>query len=349
MACDLSDQEIRRVFGESGFITGSDATAPLLRQANKAACLSDLTLLLEGETGTGKQVLARAIHQVDEKRRANPFVTVHCSTVNETLAESELFGHERGAFSGAVGTRRGLFQAAHGGTLLLDDVNDLPPVLQAKLLDVLQRNVVRAVGSDRESAIDVRIIAASNQPLAPMVRRNTFRADLFYRLNVVRLALPPLRERREDLPALILAFARRHQDVYPGITSVDPQLTLYLATQRFEGNIRELEHSVQRTLFLKKEGTSIELRDWVSQAPDSENDANGDPVREAAQTLWKAVAQRGIPYTQVLRRAERYFLEIALSGGAQTRRELASRLQTPERTLYHKLRSHGLASRAAAR
>ena len=191
MTCDQSDQELQRIFEELGFITCSGAMAPLLRQARKAAYLSDITVLLEGETGTGKQILARAIHRLDEKRRSRPFVTVHCSTVNEPLAESELFGHERGAFSGAVSPRRGLFQAAQGGTLLLDDINDLPLTLQSKLLDVLQRSVVRAVGSDREIAVDARVIAASNKQLAGMVRQNTFRADLYYRLKVVHLSVPP--------------------------------------------------------------------------------------------------------------------------------------------------------------
>jgi two-component system, NtrC family, response regulator AtoC len=211
-------------------------------------------VLIEGETGTGQQVLAQAICQLDQKRRSRPFVTVHCSTISEALAESELFGHERGAFSGAVSPRRGLFQAAHGGTLLLDDVNDLPPGLQAKLLDVLQRRVVQAVGSDREVRIDVRIIAASIRALARLVQLNSFRADLYYRLNVVHLSLPPLRERTQDLAALMLAFARRHCDVFPGITGVAPELTEYLSAQRFK--LRELEHGVERTLLAKTEGAS---------------------------------------------------------------------------------------------
>jgi transcriptional regulator with GAF, ATPase, and Fis domain len=162
MTCDHSDEQLRLTFGELGFITGSNATLPLLRQASKAACLSDITVLLEGETGAGKQVLAHAIHQLDRKRCSHPFLTVHCGTINETLAESELFGHERGAFSGAVFSRLGLFQAAHGGTVFLDDVNDLSLSLQAKLLDVLQRAVVRAVGSDREKRVDVRTVISKS-------------------------------------------------------------------------------------------------------------------------------------------------------------------------------------------
>jgi transcriptional regulator with GAF, ATPase, and Fis domain len=196
----LTDNELRQSFDELGFVTGSQELVPLLRHAYKAACVSDITVFLEGETGTGKQVLASAIHRLDQKRRASPFVTMHCGSLSEGLVESELFGHQKGAFTGAVTHRKGLFQSAHGGTLFLDDVNDLPQNLQAKLLDVLQRSRVRAIGSDQEARVDVRIIAASNRPLKPLVLQSNFRADLYHRLNVVRLWLPPLRDRMQDLP-----------------------------------------------------------------------------------------------------------------------------------------------------
>ncbi len=348
MTCDQSDYELRRIFGELGFVALSEPMVGVLRQASKAACLSDITVLLEGETGTGKQVLANAIHRLDQKRRSHPFVTVHCSTINETLAESEFFGHERGAFSGAVAHRKGLFQAARGGTLLLDDINDLPLGLQAKLLDVLQRSVVRAVGSDSEVSIDARIIAASNRPLAEMVRLGRFRADLYYRLNVVHLSLPPLRERTPDLGALVLEFAQRHQDVYPGISTVEPELTAHLASQKFEGNVRELEHCVERMLFRKTEGTSLGLGDWMAQYQSSHNEASRDLVREAAQALWRAVSHDGIPFALVLRLTEKHLLELALSSSPRGRRELAQRLKTSERTLYRRLQSHGLTPRLTA-
>jgi len=342
IAAPSSDEELCELFGNLGFRTGSDTMLPVLRQAHKAAYVSDITILIEGETGTGKQVLAHAVHQLDKKRRNNPFITVHCSTINESLAESELFGHEPGAFSGAINRRKGLFQAAHRGTLFLDDVNDLPLALQPKLLDVIQRSKVRSVGSDAEAPIDVRIVAAANQPLAPLVQQNKFRADLYHRLNVVKVRLPALRERLEDLPALILDFAQRRSDVYPGIVSVDPELVRCLQLHTFPGNVRELEHSVERALFDKTEGSCLELADWMEPAGEGRQESHEDPVGDAAESMLQAIFQGGMPYCTALRQLEKKLLESALTAGGRTRREIASRLQTSERTLYHKLRSFRL-------
>ena len=339
MLSELSDEELRRVFGEMGFISTASSLIPALGLAWKAAQVSDITVLLEGETGTGKQVLAQAIHRLDQKRMSFPFVTAHCSTINEALAESEFFGHERGAFSGAAIERKGLFRTAHRGTLFLDDVNDLPAAIQPKLLDVLQRGVVRAVGSDREVPVDVRIISACNLPLAPMIQQNRFRADLYHRLNVVKLTLPPLRERPEDLAALILTFAKRHRQIYPGISSIEPELVQFLQGQTFEGNVRELEHAVERMLFGKTAGSSLTLPDWMAHC-DEERGGLRDWVGEAADRLSNAIFERKLPYMQAIRQIEERVLEIALRRGGQTRREIAADLQTSERTLYHKMRVH---------
>lgn len=340
-----SSEGLRQVFAEMGFVTGSETLLPVLRQAYKAASVSDVTVLLEGETGTGKQVLARAIHHLDQKRRAYPFVTVHCSTITEPLAESELFGHQRGAFTGATADRLGLFSAANHGTLLLDDVNDLPLAVQPKLLDVIQRNVVRAVGSDREAELDVRVIAASNQPLKPLVLRNRFRSDLYHRLNVIRLTLPPLRQRAPDLPELVLSFARRYSFLYEPIVKVEPELVRFLEDYPLTGNVRELENAVQRMLFAKSEGTTLGLADWLAQCEEDGPETSRDLLGEAAQKLWEAIRRRGLSYAQALRQIDRKVLETALGSGAATRREVARQLQTSERTLYHKIRAHRLGHR----
>lgn len=342
------DTDLLRSFEEIGFVARSPIMVPLLRRAYKAAQASDITVLLEGETGTGKQVLAYAIHQLDQKRSAFPFITVHCSTISEALAESELFGHQRGAFSGAVAARKGLFQAAHRGTLLLDDINDLPFHLQPKLLDVIQRGMVRPVGCDRETRLDVRIIAACNQPLEPLVRDGRFRSDLFHRLNVVKLPLPPLRERGSDVKHLILALARRHNRLYEPIAEVDPELLEFLERKSFLGNIRELENAVQRMLFLKTEGNLLAMSDWLSQAGTENAGAELDPFAEAANAMWNAISQRGVPYAKAVLEIEKRVLETAINSHRGTRREIAQRLQTSERTLYYKMRAHGLSHPAAS-
>jgi len=340
---DLSNDELRETFGQQGFVTASDAMVPILRQALKAASAGDITVLLEGETGTGKQVLAEAIHQLDPKRSQFPFVTAHCSTINETLAESELFGHRRGAFTGAVTERQGLFQTADRGTLMLDEVNDLPLCIQPKLLDVIQRNVVRPLGSDREVPVNTRIIAASNQPLQPLVLERRFRSDLYYRLNVVRLRLPALRDRQDDVAALVSAFAARHKNLYQPIVTVEPDLVSFLRGQSFTGNVRELEHAVVRMLFAKTCGTSLGLEDWIAQAGEEPAEDDRDLIGEAAHNLWQSISRRGISYSQAIRKLEKKVLTTALLSGGRTRREVAKKLRTSERTLYHMIRTHGLA------
>jgi transcriptional regulator with PAS, ATPase and Fis domain len=339
-------EDLREIFARLGFVTASEVMDPILRQALKAALVSDVTILLEGETGTGKQVLAQAIHRLDPKRAGFPFVTAHCSTINETLAESELFGHRRGAFTGALDHRSGLFQTADQGTLFLDEVNDLPLSVQAKLLDAIQRRVVRPVGSDRESPVNTRIIAATNQALQPLVLQRRFRADLHYRLNVVRLRLPSLRERPNDIAALVHSFAKRYENIYGPILAVDQNLVNFLRTQCFTGNVRELENAVVRMLFAKNQGTSLSLEDWIRQDGDGNNEDGRDLIGEAAQTLWQSMSRSGFSYSQAIRKLEQKVLTTALAAGGRTRREVAKSLGTSERTLYHLIRTHRLGNRS---
>lgn len=345
---DASNDELREVFAQLGFVTASDIMAPILRQARKAASVSDVTILLEGETGTGKQVLAQAIHRLDPKRASFPFITAHCSTINETLAESELFGHRRGAFTGAQADRPGLFQSADQGTLFLDEVNDLPLGVQAKLLDALQRRIVRPVGSDREFPVNARIIAASNQPLQPLVLQRRFRADLHYRLNVVRLRLPLLRDRPDDLAALVRTFARRYENIYGPILTVDPDLVEFLRSQCFAGNVRELENAVVRMLFAKTHGASLCREDWFAQAGEERSEEDRDLIGEAADNLWQSISRSELSYAQAMQKLEKKVLAAALLAGGRTRREVAKRLGTSERTLYHLIRTHRLGTRRCA-
>lgn len=335
--------KLREIFTALGFVTTSPSMLPALQCAYKAAQASDTTVLLQGETGTGKQVLARAIHALDQKRGKFPFVTIHCSTVNEDLAESELFGHRKGSFSGAVSSRSGLFQAAEHGTVFLDDVNDLPLRLQPKLLDALQRGSIRPLGADRETTVDVRVIAAANKKLEPLVAEGTFRADLYHRLNVIRLSLLPLRDRGEDLPALVLEFARRYPDLYQRIESLEPDLLQHLRACRFEGNVRELENAVQRTLFMKNDGNSLTRADWLRQESESsEQPSETTGIPSAANLLWMIMLRNELPFPDLMRQIEGELLRRALQAGGKTRREIARFLKTSERTLYHKMSAHGI-------
>jgi len=340
-------EKLREIFSGQGFVTTCPRMTPILQRAYKAARVSDATILLQGETGTGKQILARAIHALDEKRGRYPFISLHCGTVSENLAESELFGHQKGSFSGAISDRAGLFQAADRGTVFLDDVNDLPLHLQPKLLDVLQRGMVRAVGSDKEVRVHARVIAAANRPLEPLVEEGAFRADLFHRLNVIRLSLPPLRDRTEDLPALILEFARRHASLHEQIESLDPDLVSHLEACRFGGNVRELENMVQRMLFLKPEGRSLTRADWLEQDSQTAGDpGHQDGIPEAAKMLLAIMLQQEMSFTDLTKRVEAELLRKALQVGRKTRRELARLLHTSERTLYHKMQAHRISNGA---
>ena len=337
---------LREIFSNLGFVTSSPRMTSVLQCAYKAAQVSDTTILLHGETGTGKQVLARAIHSLDAKRCGFAFVTVHCSTISENLAESELFGHRKGSFSGASASRVGLFPTAERGTVFLDDVNDLALHLQPKLLDVLQRGIVRPLGSDRELPIDVRVIAAANRPLEPLVEKGTFRADLFHRLNVINLRLPPLRERNADIAVLVLEFARRHSTLYRGIESVEPDLVQHFQTCRFDGNVRELENAVQRMLFMKSDGNSLTREDWLQQEVElATRSTDQAEICRAATLLWTVISKQEVPFPDLMWRIEGELLQRALQVGGKTRREIAKLLHTSERTLYHKISSHAVCGR----
>src|SRR4051794_24286894 len=206
--------------------------------------------LLIGESGTGKELAARALHELSP-RSDRPFVAINCGAIPETLIESELFGHVRGSFTGANTDKQGLFEAAHGGTLLLDEVAELPVAMQVKLLRVLQERKVKPVGGVSEREVDVRIVAATNRDLETEVEKGTFRQDLFYRLNVIQLRLPPLRERREDIPLLVDHFSRKFAAEHGrNITGTAPEAMSALMAYHFPGNVRELENLIERAVTL---------------------------------------------------------------------------------------------------
>jgi len=236
--------------GVARALVGQHPVMVKLRALIEKVAPSDATILVTGESGVGKEVVARTIHAMSP-RRDRPFVPVNCAAIPRDLLETEMFGHERGAFTGASGPRQGLFSAAAGGTILLDEIAEMPMDLQAKLLRVLEDGEVRPVGSDRTTKVDVRVIAASNTDLAASVRKGTFREDLYYRLQVVPIVVPPLRERRSDIPVLVDHFLERieQRDPTRKIT-VSREAMVHLWSYDWPGNVRELENMVERLAIL---------------------------------------------------------------------------------------------------
>jgi PAS domain S-box-containing protein len=268
------EQELRAAEGVADMVGESRALAEVLDQARQVAP-TDATVLVTGETGTGKELVARAVHALSP-RREQVLVKLNCAAIPTNLVESELFGHEKGAFTGALARKAGRFELAHGGTLFLDEVAELPVDLQAKLLRVLQEGELERVGGTRTVQVDVRIVAATNQDLAARVKEGTFRADLFYRLNVFPLHLPPLRERREDIPALVGHFARHYAARYgKGEPRVAPESMARLAALDWPGNVRELQHAVERAVILSRDG---ELVFDLEEAPVAGAEARTEPA-----------------------------------------------------------------------
>jgi DNA-binding NtrC family response regulator len=242
-------QELRERYRPENLVGQSPAMVAIYKLVARVAAL-DTTVLIQGETGTGKELVARAIHYASP-RADRPFVVVDCTALPETLFESELFGHERGAFTGAVLSRRGLLESADSGTCFLDEIGELSPTLQAKLLRALQERVVRRVGGNDPIAVNVRVVAATNRDLRKRVEDGAFREDLYYRLNVVSLALPPLRERPSDVPLLAQRFLETYGSAAGKLVSGFARETLeLLSAYAWPGNVRELEHVVERAVAL---------------------------------------------------------------------------------------------------
>jgi transcriptional regulator with PAS, ATPase and Fis domain len=240
--------------GDNVFVRGSHPVMQKIINISKRVAPADSTVLLMGESGTGKELLARFIH-AESRRAANPFIAVNCGAIPADLLEAEMFGHERGAFTGAVSSRMGLFQLANGGTIFLDEIAEMLPALQVKLLRVLQEREIRPVGSERTVRIDVRVLAATNRDLTVEVEKGRFREDLFYRLQVIPIVVPPLRERRSDIPDLVNHFLEKHNQQRPTQKSyITPDAMVYLWEYDWPGNVRELENLIERVVILSEDG-----------------------------------------------------------------------------------------------
>jgi len=246
-------RQVRDKYKLEGIVGRSEPMLQVFKTAARVA-QSDATVLIEGESGTGKEQVARSIHAAS-RRAAGPFVAVDCGAIAEGVLESELFGHARGAFTGAQSTRRGLFEEASNGTLFLDEMGDVGPALQARLLRALQEGEVRRVGANEAIPVDVRVLAATNKDLARQVKEGKFREDLYYRINVVTIRLPPLRERREDIPLLAEHFAAKHGR--PEGAAITPAASELLLAYDWPGNVRELENVIARALALNHSGLVV--------------------------------------------------------------------------------------------
>jgi transcriptional regulator with PAS, ATPase and Fis domain len=221
---------------------------------SKRVAPTDSTVLLMGESGTGKELIARYVHN-HSRRSGNPFIAVNCGAIPSDLLEAEMFGHERGAFTGAVGARMGLFQLANGGTIFLDEIGEMMLPLQVKLLRVLQEREIRPVGAERTIKIDVRVVAASNRDLTAEVEKGRFREDLYYRLQVIPIVIPPLRERRSDIPMLVNHFLDKHNALRPSApVRLTEEAMVHLWEYDWPGNVRELENLIERLVILSEDG-----------------------------------------------------------------------------------------------
>ena len=297
-----------------------------LEVATRAAA-TDVTVLVTGESGTGKERIARFVHD-RSRRREGPFVAINCGALPEPLLESELFGHEKGAFTGAVSGKQGLFEAASTGTLFLDEIGDTPPAMQVKLLRVLQERRVRAVGSTSDRAVDVRLVAATNRMLPDLVKAGAFREDLYYRLHVIPIDLPPLRDRRDDvLPLARQIIARTCRANSCGPCSLSSEALDALLSYRWPGNVRELENAIERGVILAEGQPRIERSDLPPEVRDPQGAV---PVAKPG----------GEP--QTLAEVERLHILATLERFGGNRLSTARALGIGQNTLWRKLKAYGL-------
>jgi two-component system, NtrC family, response regulator AtoC len=308
-----------------GGILGRSRPMQALFQMLETVARSNSTILITGETGTGKEVVARAIHH-NSPRRANRFVAINCSAIPETLLEAELFGHVRGAFTGAVGARQGRFEQAHKGTLFLDEVGTMSTALQMKLLRALQEREFERVGDSQTIKVDVRVIAATNSDLGKMVSEGSFREDLYYRLNVIPIQLPPLRERRDDIPLLVKHFLEKFS---ASATTVSQGAMRLLMAYSWPGNVRQLENAIERAVALSAGRETLDVSDLPSEV---------DASTQATATPFVDFPDDGLNMPAYLAAIEKDLIQRALDRTHGNRNRAADLLGIKRTTLVEKLR-----------
>jgi DNA-binding NtrC family response regulator len=329
-----------------GSLLGDSEAVRRVRSIIEKVAETDATVLVRGESGTGKELVARELHERSTHRRSGNFVAVNCAALPSELIESELFGHEKGAFTGAANRRRGKFEQADGGTLFLDEIGDMSSTVQAKLLRALEERRIERLGGSESIPVDVRIVSATHRPLEQEIERGNFRADLFYRLQVVTVEIAPLRERREDIPALAEGFARQAAERY-GVPqrAISPAAMRKLIEYRWPGNVRELRNTIERALILAE--------DKELGARDLPDEINGGTLAEKTRPAESAESDAlYVPFTSDFREDRREFERryiarcLEESGGNVTK--AATVLGMHRQSLQHKLRELGLARRYVA-
>jgi len=327
----------QRERGRLDQIIGRSARMQAVYQMIETVAGVQSTVLITGESGTGKEMVARAVHNLSP-RSDKPFMPINCGAFTETLLESELFGYVRGAFTGATANRKGLFEAADKGTIFLDEVGEMSPTMQVKLLRVLQERKVRPVGAHEESNFDTRVIAATNRDLAAMVKQGAFREDLYYRISVIPIELPPLRERREDIPDLVEHFTQKFCAQTGRALQVSERVMEHLERYSWPGNVRELEHTIERAV-------ALERTDSIQPEALPQQVTNYNPARVAPSAF--DLPDEGINLVAHLEHLEKTYLLEALrrTGGNQTR--AAQVLHLSVRSLRHLLDKHGIRSLTA--
>jgi transcriptional regulator with GAF, ATPase, and Fis domain len=349
-------RRVVEVMDQLDVVGRSDQLIDVFRWVLRVSVLSDVPALICGATGTGKELVARAIHSLDPKRSRGPFVAINCAAIAPPLAEAELFGHRRGAFTGADRDRPGLFRAADGGVLFLDEIGELDAAIQAKLLRTLQDGRVLGVGSDRDTAVSVRVVAATNRDIGEMTRAGTFRADLYHRLNAVSTRISPLVERADDVAPLVEFFVSRYRaELGTGHVGVDPEFVDGLVRSGLPGNVRQVDNLVRRALVERDTVGSLSLPDlprelWTSPSAGAADDASEAPASAGAasgvanRTVDAVAATADWNLSRTLKECEALLVSAALTrtGGSQAR--AARLLGITPRSMYNKTRRHHLLS-----
>jgi len=328
-------RELRRLTGLDNII-GQSPKMKAIFDLIQTVAPQNSRVLITGESGTGKELVARAIHE-NSARSSAPFITINCGAFPETLLESELFGYMKGAFTGANENRRGLFQAAHGGTLFMDEIGNMNLAMQVKLYRVLQEGKVRPLGSTDEIDVDVRVIAATNKDLEKAITTGEFREDLFYRLSVIPLHVPALRDRREDIPLLARHFLDSfRKSMEKSVEAISPEAVRKLESYDWPGNVRELENTIERAVALES-GREIS----VSVLPDRIANgwsAAGSPVAMGEATI----PEEGVDFERVVAETEKRYLQAALERAGGVRTQAAEMLKITYRSFRHYAKKHNL-------